>query len=184
MKILCIFLFLLMVGFSQSLPQRENFKNSMTAAMLKDIQAAMDNGDFDPLYFLENVVPTCKALMYVNWNVTTKFLEESLEPMAPNENDRDDSFRRKKRRVSKSCPPGKWGEDCGNDCPCLNGAQCNPLTGECTCTPGWHGQQCNIKCPYRTYGQGCKERCNCQNGGNCDHISGACTCTPGWRGAL
>ena len=38
-----------------------------------------------------------------------------------------------------ACPPGKWGEDCGNDCPCLNGAQCNPLTGECTCTPGWHG---------------------------------------------
>ena len=39
-----------------------------------------------------------------------------------------------------ACPHGKWGEDCGNDCPCLNGAQCNPLTGECTCTPGWHGK--------------------------------------------
>lgn len=40
-----------------------------------------------------------------------------------------------------ACPQGKWGEDCGNDCPCLNGANCNPLSGECTCTPGWHGKQ-------------------------------------------
>ena len=86
-----------MVEVSQSLPQqRENFKNSITAAMLKDIQAVMDNDDFDPLYFLENVVPTCKALMYVNWNETTKFLEESLEPMSPNDTDRENSFRRKK----------------------------------------------------------------------------------------
>ena len=38
-----------------------------------------------------------------------------------------------------ACPPGKWGEDCGNECPCLNGAQCDPLSGDCTCTPGWHG---------------------------------------------
>ena len=94
-----------MVEVSQSLPQqRENFKNSITAAMLKDIQAVMDNDDFDSLYFLENVVPTCKALMYVNWNETTKFLEESLEPMSPNDNDRDDSFRRKKRNYPGSVP--------------------------------------------------------------------------------
>ena len=39
-----------------------------------------------------------------------------------------------------ACPPGKWGEDCGNECPCLNGAQCDPLSGDCTCTPGWHGK--------------------------------------------
>ena len=38
-----------------------------------------------------------------------------------------------------ACPPGKWGDDCGNECPCLNGAQCDPLSGDCTCTPGWHG---------------------------------------------
>ena len=38
-----------------------------------------------------------------------------------------------------ACPPGKWGEDCGNECPCLNGANCDPLSGDCTCTPGWHG---------------------------------------------
>ena len=94
-----------MVEVSQSLPQqRENFKNSITTAMLKDIQAVMDNDDFDPLYFLENVVPTCKALMYVNWNETTKFLEESLEPMSPNDNDRDDSFRRKKRNCPGNVP--------------------------------------------------------------------------------
>ena len=91
-----------MVDVSQSLPQqRENFKNSITAAMLKDIQAVMDNDDFDPLYFLENVVPTCKALMYVNWNETTKFLEESLNhPMNNGESfdgDGDATFRRKKR---------------------------------------------------------------------------------------
>ena len=109
-----------MVDVSQSLPQqRENFKNSITAAMLKDIQAVMDNDDFDPLYFLENVVPTCKALMYVNWNETTKFLEESLEPMSPNDNDRENSFRRKKRRVPggnylRCEPKGR----CGSRCHC------------------------------------------------------------------
>ena len=40
-----------------------------------------------------------------------------------------------------ACPPGKWGDDCGNECPCLNGAQCDPLSGDCTCTPGWHGNE-------------------------------------------
>ena len=44
-----------------------------------------------------------------------------------------------------ACPPGKWGEDCGNECPCLNGAQCDPLSGDCTCTPGWHGNIMNSK---------------------------------------
>ena len=98
MKILGLFLFLLAAGVNHSLPQGENFKNSMTAAMLQDIQASMDNDDFDPLYFLENVVPTCKTLMYVNWNVTTKFLEESFDLMNQNSFGRDSStFRRKKR---------------------------------------------------------------------------------------
>lgn len=97
MKILGLFLFLLAAGVNQSLAQGENFKKSMTAAMLKDIKASMDNDNFDPLYFLENVVPTCKALMYVNWNVTTKFLEESFDLMNQNSLGRDNTFRRKKR---------------------------------------------------------------------------------------
>ena len=40
-----------------------------------------------------------------------------------------------------ACPPGRWGDDCGNDCPCLNGAHCDPLSGDCTCGPGWKGNQ-------------------------------------------
>ena len=96
MKILGLFFFLL-AGVNHSLAQGENFKKSMTAAMLKDIKASMDNDNFDPLYFLENVVPTCKALMYVNWNVTTKFLEESFDLMNQNSFGRDSTFRRKKR---------------------------------------------------------------------------------------
>ena len=97
MKILGLFLFLLAAGVNQSLAQGENFKKSMTAAMLKDIKASMDNDNFDPLYFLENVVPTCKTLMYVNWNATTKFLEESFDLMNTNSFGRDSTFRRKKR---------------------------------------------------------------------------------------
>ena len=123
MKILGLFLFLLAAGVNQSLAQGENFKKSMTVAMLKDIQASMDNDDFDPLYFLENVVPTCKALMYVNWNATTKCLEESFDPMNQNSLGRDSTFRRQKRvprlvgrdggrdhrKVPLCCPPGEYG---------------------------------------------------------------------------
>ena len=101
MKILGLFLFLLAAGVNQSLAQGENFKKSMTAAMLKDIKASMDNDNFDPLYFLENVVPTCKALMYVKWNVTTKFLEESFDLMNQNSFGRDSSTFRRKKRVPR-----------------------------------------------------------------------------------
>ena len=44
-----------------------------------------------------------------------------------------------------ACPPGRWGDDCGNDCPCLNGAHCDPLTGDCTCGPGWKGRKWQLQ---------------------------------------
>lgn len=40
-----------------------------------------------------------------------------------------------------ACSPGSWGDDCANKCDCT-GSPCDPQTGECTCSPGRMGAQC------------------------------------------
>lgn len=63
------------------------------------------------------------------------------------------------------CEPGKWGPGCERDCPCQNGATCDPVTGTCTCQPGYIGPLCDQACPRGKYGINCKDECRCQNGG-------------------
>ena len=49
-----------------------------------------------------------------------------------------------------ACPAGTWGPSCENKCPCMNGASCDPMSGACTCPPGWRGDKCQTTCdPYR-----------------------------------
>ena len=63
---------------------------------------------------------------------------------------------------------------------------CHPVTGACTCQPGWSGHHCNESCPAGYYGDGCQLPCTCQNGANCHSVTGSCTCAPGfmvrWEG--
>lgn len=63
---------------------------------------------------------------------------------------------------------------------------CHPVTGACTCQPGWSGHQCNESCPAGYYGDGCRLPCPCQNGADCHSVTGSCTCAPGfmvrWEG--
>ena len=62
------------------------------------------------------------------------------------------------------CKPGTWGPDCSKQCPCKNGATCDPESGKCSCSAGWLGALCNETCPARRYGQDCLEVCKCKNG--------------------
>lgn len=57
---------------------------------------------------------------------------------------------------------------------------CHPVTGACTCQPGWSGHYCNESCPAGYYGNGCQLPCTCQNGADCHSITGSCTCAPGF----
>lgn len=44
------------------------------------------------------------------------------------------------------CDDGRYGPECMLECRCENGGRCHPATGECECTPGWHGKHCSTKC--------------------------------------
>lgn len=57
---------------------------------------------------------------------------------------------------------------------------CHPVTGACTCQPGWSGHYCNESCPAGYYGNGCQLPCSCQNGADCHSITGSCSCAPGF----
>lgn len=42
-----------------------------------------------------------------------------------------------------ACPPGTFGESCGQKCRCAGGNQaCHPASGACTCAAGYHGPGC------------------------------------------
>ena len=79
------------------------------------------------------------------------------------------------------CPLGKFGRGCNQTCTCENGA-CDPVSGVCSCIPGYHGSSCNLPCPLGAFGKDCQSKCLCMNGAACDHVSGACTCAVGWTG--
>uniref|UniRef100_UPI00358E189F multiple epidermal growth factor-like domains protein 11 n=1 Tax=Myxine glutinosa TaxID=7769 RepID=UPI00358E189F len=82
------------------------------------------------------------------------------------------------------CDADHWGQDCLRLCPCQNGADCDPVSGSCSCLPGFRGRRCQLPCPANTFGPGCSLLCNCRNGGSCDQASGACMCPPGFTGTL
>ncbi|KAG8011001.1 Multiple epidermal growth factor-like domains protein 10 [Nibea albiflora] len=87
----------------------------------------------------------------------------------------DDSF--------AGCPLGFYGKDCSQICQCRNGADCDHISGQCTCRTGFMGRHCEQKCPAGSYGYGCRQVCDCLNNSTCDHMTGTCYCNPGWKGA-
>lgn len=41
-----------------------------------------------------------------------------------------------------ACPSGRFGQGCQMKCVCENNARCDPVSGRCTCAPGWTGHNC------------------------------------------
>lgn len=68
------------------------------------------------------------------------------------------------------------------NCTCMNGATCNPISGQCHCTSGYRGDTCEKTCKEGTYGDGCKQVCLCENGAKCNPVDGTCNCTENWTG--
>lgn len=112
-----------------------------------------------------------------------------------------------------ACPPGFYGSGCQRVCECQQGASCDPVSGQCFCPAGFHGQFCEKgECQAPTqplypflvlfdlgmgtrsllpppgcqpgfFGDGCQQQCDCQKGVPCDPASGLCLCPPGRTGA-
>jgi len=87
----------------------------------------------------------------------------------------------------EACSVGRYGDECGQSCHCMNGASCDPVNGTCTCAPGWSGSNCTERCPVGYYGMLCASQCLCsanntESAGACDSVTGDCNCKPGRRG--
>ncbi|KAK2524386.1 hypothetical protein Q9233_009315 [Columba guinea] len=52
---------------------------------------------------------------------------------------------------NESCPPGSYGEGCQLTCPCHNGADCDSVTGKCSCAPGYMTQKNLTKLEFATF---------------------------------
>ena len=53
-------------------------------------------------------------------------------------------------RLHPACPPGTFGESCGQKCHCPGENQaCHPALGTCVCAAGYHGSGCRQRecCP-------------------------------------
>uniref|UniRef100_A0A672JQW7 Multiple EGF like domains 11 n=1 Tax=Salarias fasciatus TaxID=181472 RepID=A0A672JQW7_SALFA len=81
---------------------------------------------------------------------------------------------------NESCPAGFYGENCREECSCRNGADCDGVTGACTCSPGY--LDCSLLCPAGLFGVNCSSACSCQNLLSCSHVDGSCSCRDGWQG--
>lgn len=81
------------------------------------------------------------------------------------------------------CPPAKGSglaRGPGSERSACLARSCHPMSGECSCQPGWAGLHCNESCPLDTHGPGCREHCLCLHGGLCLPDSGLCRCAPGY----
>lgn len=45
--------------------------------------------------------------------------------------------------IFTACANDFFGEGCLQRCLCQNGAECDPVSGSCICSPGWKGAHCN-----------------------------------------
>ncbi|XP_031328078.1 uncharacterized protein LOC116159264 [Photinus pyralis] len=70
---------------------------------------------------------------------------------------------------------------CVFDCAQCSTIECK-LSSECSCPPGFWGQECDLGCPDYYWGPNCFEKCPCIKG-SCNPITGYCNCPPGWKGS-
>ncbi|KAF1413267.1 Platelet endothelial aggregation receptor 1, partial [Spheniscus humboldti] len=82
------------------------------------------------------------------------------------------------------CDERSWGPGCEHRCDCRHGAPCDPLSGVCSCPPGFADPLCSQPCKPGTYGQGCRLSCPCHHQAPCNASTGACLCPPGLAGPL
>ena len=59
---------------------------------------------------------------------------------------------------------------------------CDPVDGDCDCSDGYIGKDCNQKCPPDRYGDNCGQVCDCIHSLSCHHVTGVCDCEPGYTG--
>jgi hypothetical protein len=45
-------------------------------------------------------------------------------------------------------------------------------TGQCFCSAGWQGLQCDRPCDENRFGKDCSKSCNCSNHGACEPSNG------------
>ncbi|XP_045544826.1 multiple epidermal growth factor-like domains protein 11 [Salmo salar] len=84
--------------------------------------------------------------------------------------------------VYGGCSSGFFGTDCSEVCRCQNGADCDHITGQCSCRTGFIGHSCELKCRPGTFGYGCQQLCVCMNNATCDYVTGTCYCSIGYKG--
>lgn len=89
-------------------------------------------------------------------------------------------------QLSELCPSGFWGDGCTAKCDCGENSECDPLSGQCFCKPGFkkfENDGCKEGCVRGKFGIDCSESCRCENSGVCDEKNGRCKCPPGFVGA-
>ncbi|XP_065844809.1 uncharacterized protein [Oscarella lobularis] len=82
----------------------------------------------------------------------------------------------------RSCPQGRWGQDCLESCACNSRGPCDFVSGQCDCNSGWIGLQCERRCREGLWGKNCSLDCDCLNNALCDPHTGECLCQSGWVG--
>ncbi|XP_036426286.1 sushi, nidogen and EGF-like domain-containing protein 1 [Colossoma macropomum] len=76
-----------------------------------------------------------------------------------------------------TCNPGYYGENCEEECPCQNGGVCVDVNGTCECPTGFTG----LFCQFEVTQTPCSNSRPCPDGGPCLEYGGTylCTCQTG-----
>ncbi|XP_052455414.1 sushi, nidogen and EGF-like domain-containing protein 1 [Carassius gibelio] len=76
-----------------------------------------------------------------------------------------------------TCTPGYYGDDCEEECPCQNGGLCVDVNGTCECPTGFTGLYCQLEVTQTP----CSNNRPCPDGGPCLEYGGTylCTCQTG-----
>uniref|UniRef100_A0AAY5EGM2 Sushi, nidogen and EGF-like domain-containing protein 1 n=1 Tax=Electrophorus electricus TaxID=8005 RepID=A0AAY5EGM2_ELEEL len=76
-----------------------------------------------------------------------------------------------------TCKPGYYGDNCEEECPCQNGGVCVDVNGTCECPAGFTG----LYCQFEVTQTPCGNNRPCPDGGPCLEYGGTylCTCQTG-----